>query len=384
MRTTSMDGEEPNERNQANLHRFSIGNALHQQYQAAMEEFAKESRLSVGGDGSFIELSLLNGMMKSQARGFPGLLKAYEIETEKLNKLYGDIEPRNWEMSMEEALKRKTLIENLMYDLGVSRIDERAEAPEREIYRFAYDYDGRKMVHDLFKERLSENRNLVVLFSGKTGGGKSYASLSIADFLVPSLHVGFEMESLVYDIPGFIQQVRTQEPGTAIIMDEAGIGAGSRDSMTKESKVLGKVIQSVRYLKHCTIFTLPNANFLDKQVRLLLDVIFDHTEHQKQGEFTPYVPEISEDGKDVKLEPFTIRNVVIRSVYFPLPRPALIKDYEAKRREHNMDQLMELQESLSPKKKEEKPQAEDGRGRNPNSQKNLIQNRRKEDEDHED
>ena len=84
----------------------------------------------------------------------------------------------------------------------------------------------------------------------------------------------------------------------------------------------------------------------------------------------PYIPVLSDDGKEVTLTPFTKGDNVIRTVYFPLPRPSLIKDYESKRNEHNMGQLNRLHDSLNPKAKER-----DGRGKNPNSMKNLIQNR---------
>lgn len=97
----------------------------------------------------------------------------------------------------------------------------------------------------------------------------------------------------------------------------------------------------------------------------MIDIVFEHVEQQRQGEFTPYRPELTDDGKDVQLIPYTIGDTVIRSLYFPLPRPSLIRDYEKKRKEHNMEQLNELQDSLKPKSET------DGRGKNPNSLKNL-------------
>ena len=357
------------DRTEADLHRIRIGQVIHDQYEAMKDEFTREMRMATDWTkGDFQEMGTFDGMIRAQLRPFPEIAKQYLEDTKKLNDAYGDPYRRGWQMQMVEAQARRELIENTTFDLGLTRTDERAEAPEREVYSFAYSYDGRKLIHDLFQERLRENRNLVVLFTGKTGGGKSYASLSIADFLTPSLHVGFEMQSLVYDIPSFIQRVRTQEPGTAIILDEAGISAGSRDALSRESKSLGKTIQSIRYLKHCTIFTLPNANFLDKQVRLLVDVVFDHVEQQKQGEFTPMIPVVSEDGKDVILHPFTIGRMVIRSVYFPLPRPSLIDDYEKTRKNHNMKQLADLESALRP---EEKIDRRSENGKNPNSIKNL-------------
>jgi hypothetical protein len=369
--------DEIEDRVEADLHRIRIGQVIHDQYEAMKEEFTHEMRIiTAWTKGDFQEMASFDQVIKAQCRPFPEILKRYTEETDKLNRRYGDPYIRGWQLSMQEAKERRELLENITFDLGLTRTDERAEAPERIVYSYAYQFDGRQLVADLFGKRLEENRNLVILFTGKVGGGKSYGSLSVADYLTPDLRVGYDLNSMVYSIEDFIQQVKTLPPGHVVIMDEAGITAGSRDTMTKESKALSKVIQSIRYLKHCSIFSLPNINFLDKNIRLMIDIVFEHVEQQKQGEFTPFRPELTDDGKDVQLIPYTIGDTVIRSVYFPLPRPSLIRDYEKKRREHNMTQLNELQDSLRPEEKKPRSDGTDGRGKNPNSLKNLIQNRR--------
>lgn len=358
---------------EADLHRIPIGSVIHGQYVLMNEEFSHEMQLSTSyTQGQFREMAIFEQMARSQARGFPEILKVYDESREKIDREYEEPYSRGWEMYIEEANRRKELLENLAYDLGLTRTDERTQAPERVTYSFAYQHDGRQLVYDLFRERLRENRNLVILFSGKVGGGKSYGSLSVADYLTPSMRVGYDLNSLVYGIPEFIEKVKTLPPGEVIIMDEAGVTAGSRDTMTRDSKVLSKVIQSIRYLQHCSIFSLPNINFLDKSIRLMIDIVFDHPAELRQGEFIPYVPVLSEDGKDVVMTPYVVRDTVIRTVYFPLPRPALIEDYEKKRRLHNMAQLNELQESISPKEES------DGRGKSPNSIRNLKPFRNKE------
>lgn len=358
---------------EADLHRIPINSVIHTQYILMNEEFAHEMQISNAFvQGQFVQMGLFEQMAKSQARGFPEILKAYNEARREIDHRYFEPAPRGWEMYLDEATKRKELIEGLVYDLGLTRTDERQEAPERVTYSYAYQFDGRQLVHDLFIKRLRENRNLVILFDGQVGGGKSYGSLSVADYLTPSMQVGYNLDSLVYSIPEFIQKVKTLPPGEVIIMDEAGITAGSRDTMTRDSKVLSKVIQSIRYLQHCTMFSLPNINFLDKSIRLMIDIVFDHPAELRQGEFVPYIPVLSDDGKDVVMNPYVIGDTVIRTVYFPLPRPSLIDEYEKKRRLHNMAQLNELQESISPKEES------DGRGKSPNSIRNLKPFRNKE------
>ena len=364
--------------NEADLHRIPINSVIFQQYIKMNEEFSYELRINGSfTKGQFPEMAIFEQMARAQSRGFSEILREYDSNVKNLNFNYGDPYLNHWEMNTEEAKQRKELLENLAYDLGLTRTDERPEPIKREIYSYSYDYDGRQLVHDLFRRRLRENRNLVVLFSGKVGGGKSYGSLSVADYLTPDMRTGYDLTSMVYSIEDFIEAVKTLPAGETIIMDEAGISAGNRDSMTKESKALGKVIQSIRYLQHCSIFSLPNINFLDKSIRLMIDVIFDHTEDQRQGEFSPYIPVLTDDGKDIQLIPFTKGKTVIASVYFPLPRPSLIEDYERKRRIHNMKQLNELQDTLIKKDKHNSTEEsmEDRRGKNPNSLRNLVQNK---------
>lgn len=368
--------------NEADLHRIPINSVIFQQYIKMNEEFSYELRINGSfTKGQFPEMAIFEQMARAQSRGFKDILNIYDSNVKNLNFNYGDPYLNHWEMNTEEAKQRKELLENLAYDLGLTRTDERPEPIKREVYSYTYDYDGRQLVHELFRRRLRENRNLVILFSGKVGGGKSYGSLSVADYLTPDMRTGYDLKSMVYSIEDFIEAVKTLPAGETIIMDEAGISAGNRDTMTKESKALGKVIQSIRYLQHCSIFSLPNINFLDKSIRLMIDIIFDHTEDQRQGEFSPYIPVLTDDGKDIQLVPFTKGKTIIRSVYFPLPRPSLIEDYERKRRTHNMRQLDDLQSTLIKKDRhtsnEEgiEDKADDRRGKNPNSLKNLVQNK---------
>jgi hypothetical protein len=360
-------GKKEEIRNEADLYRIAMGSLIRQKYEDMEYEFERWSQYNM--PMTYGAMQSLHSMARAQARGYPDLLKKYDEEVKELDKNKGSINERRWEMRPDEARERKELLENLLYDLGPTRMDERPEPSESVVYNHHYAVDGRQLVYDLFQTRLSENRNLVLLFTGQVGGGKSWGSLSVADYLTPSMKTGFSLEGLVFDIPSFIKHVRQGNPGDVIILDEAGVAAGSRDSLTKASKSLGKVIQSIRYLQYCTIFSVPNVNFLDRQIRLMVDLVFQHDENMKQGEFWVMIPKLTDDGKEVEYVRMKKGNNVIGSVFFPTPRPALVQDYEKKRREHNMEQLSDLQKDLEGDDRSES----DMRGKNPNSLKNLKQ-----------
>lgn len=353
-------------KDQGDLNRFAINTVLHQHYSEMLFEY--QHNLGFGGSikWDYPAMATFESVAKTQARGHPDLLEEYNSKTAELDKEYGAIEQRHWEMKSEEASKRKVLIENLMWDLGPTRIDERNRPQRPKAYDYSYSIDGRDIIYDTFQRRLKENRNLVVLFTGKVGGGKSWASVSTADYLAPSKTVSYDLQGLVFSIQDFISLVQNGKPGDVIILDEAGISASNKDALSKEVKTLGKVIQSIRYLQYCTVFTIPNINFLDKQVRLMVDLVFDHTEDHRQGEFDVKIPQLTEDGKDVEFVSARVNNRIVGSAYFPAPRPSIVKEYEEIRRRNNMAQLQQLRDDISPPKKED-----DGRGKNPNSLANL-------------
>jgi hypothetical protein len=78
---------------------------------------------------------------------------------------------------------------------------------------------------------------------------------------------------------------------------------------------------------------------------------------------------LSDDGKDVALKPIIYGGRIARTAFFPLPKPSLIQEYERIRKQHNLLQLAELQEGLE----DDKESKGSGRGKNPNSRKNLRQ-----------
>ncbi|OWP57376.1 MAG: hypothetical protein B2I17_01700 [Thermoplasmatales archaeon B_DKE] len=355
-----------------NLNRFSIGSALYVSYNRMQEEFVREQRICTRFmRGEYSAMQGLCSMAEAQARGHPELLKKFQDDLAAIRTKYGNKDYNQWSMVPAEASEVKTVLEGLLYDLGPSRIDERAQQPMPVVHDYGYRYDGRQLIWELFERRLKENRNLNIMFTGKVGGGKSYASLSIATYV----SYPFDLSHMVFRIPVFIQMTKTSQAGQVVILDEAGVSASNREALSKSVKALGEIIQSTRYMKLLTIYTVPNISFVDRQIRLLLDLVLDHDESMQQGEFAPGIPEVSEDGKSAEFRRMKYGGKIVGSVFFPLPPPSIVEAYEKMREVNNRAQLDELQEKLEPKKPEDSK-----RGRNPNSMKNLKQYRENEDE----
>jgi hypothetical protein len=355
------------DRPEGDLNRIQIGMNLNQQYELMREEYVRGLRVS-GSYSSFPypEMAALFSMAKAQSQ-YPEVLKIYLDKWEALNRIYGTPASRSWEFFLDEVEQRKDIIEEMLVGLGITRLDSRPPAPEVVRYDYGYRFDGRKLVHTFWKERERENRNLNIILSGKVGGGKYYASLSIANYL----NRYYDLSNVCYDITDFIDRVQNQPKGTVITLDEAGVSAGSKDAMSLASKSLSKTIQSTRYKQQVSIYCVPNLNYLDRTVRTMCDLVFTHEEGMLQGEFSVGIPELSEDGKDIVMTPVRVDHVTIKTVYFPLPPPLMVTEYERDRKEHNNKQLQELKDKLSPKPAPSEEPKESMRGKNPNSLKNL-------------
>jgi hypothetical protein len=349
------------ENEQGDLNRIPIGAALYQQYLLLQEEYSYALRICGHSTKyEYTEMRTMFSMASAQGQ-YPELMKSYLEKWDALNQRYGNPEQTGWEFRSSEAGERKKLLEEMLFNIGITRMDSRPQPPEIQRFDYGYRFDARVIIDSYWKQREKENRNLNIVCCGKVGGGKSYASLSVGNYL----NQNYNLENICYEVSEFIGRMQSQAKGTVIVLDEAGSAAGSRDSMTAASKSLSKTIQSTRYLQMVSIFNIPNLAFLDRQVKTMLDLVFTHEEEMRQGEFAVAVPDLTADGKDIEFHSIRYDSKIIKTVYFPLPPPYLISEYESLRRQHNLTQLSNLKEKLSPSVKE------DGRGKSPNSIKNL-------------
>lgn len=351
-----------------NLRPFAINSILHLKFGEMMGEF----EYNTGYFSEFMEsypiMKSFAIQLESQGRQFPDILEKYLKRKAEIDNRYGSYFDKTSEMKGKEAAERVRIISDFAGDLGIIRIDRRETNDVRHI-DFHYRSDGRVLLDSVFQKRLSENRNLNLLITGKVGGGKSYAGLSIGHFIDPK----FTLNNVVFSVTDLYKLLdkNPPEPGSVVLLDEAGIDASNLESMSTTSKALGTLLQTTRYLKLCMILTVPNLNFIVKQSRLLADFLLKHEEGQEVGEFSILEPMESEDSKDVDFIPYRTQNrngreQIIESVSFPLPPAFLTNEYEGIRKS-----VMESVRAKETSKLQKKFDAEDGRGKNINSLKNL-------------
>ncbi len=75
------------------------------------------------------------------------------------------------------------------------------------------------------RNRLRKNRNLIALFIGDTGSGKSLSSIRLAELVAPE----FSNDRIVFTVKDFLSLGNSDfKPGSAIVFNNAGLEINAR------------------------------------------------------------------------------------------------------------------------------------------------------------
>lgn len=121
----------------------------------------------------------------------------------------------------------------------------------------------------LLKYRAEQQRqSSCVIVTGKKGSGKSLLSLRLSE----CADKNFTLEHTVFSSEDLFALLDKGVPvGTCIVYDDAGIGSGAKDAMTRLNKKLGHIMQSIRTHRIILFITVPSWGLLDSQTRNLAD-----------------------------------------------------------------------------------------------------------------
>jgi predicted RNA-binding protein with RPS1 domain len=212
-------------------------------------------------------------------------------------------------------------------------------------------------IFDLPRIRLLNKRNVIMVFTGDPGSGKSYSGLFTAEYLSPD----FTAENVVFGFRPFLQKFKECKKGEWIVYEEAGAEFGARDAMTKGNKNFSRILQVYRFKQIPTIFNLPDLNMLDVNGRRMMNyhikserIDFRHSEGI--GKWYVIKPNDWEDEpKRYKVRVLDVKSRelgVIQEVRFPMASKKLLSEYEKMKKEY----FETLYDSIlkEPEKKEKK------------------------------
>lgn len=132
-------------------------------------------------------------------------------------------------------------------------------------------YDWESMVHFLDCVR-KQNDDSMILVDGPEGAGKSTLLFHLAHALDETWH---PETGLIIDYDDW-EEVYSLEPGKTFILDEGGDLLFSRNSQTRESKLLVRMFQMSRIYNHTLLVACPNIHWVDLYIRSHRALIYGH------------------------------------------------------------------------------------------------------------
>jgi len=208
------------------------------------------------------------------------------------------------------------------------------------------------------------NQHYMAALVGPEGSGKSWTSLKIAELIDPT----FDADRVMFDPHEFMTQLTAwkdagETRGKMIVVDEAGVGIGSRSWYDKDQIQLNKVLQVIRSENMGMLFTLPRLSELDSQTRGRLRAMIK-MDDMKPGKYADvnylrWFPARDERSKVYRKYPIVSdggKTKKVRRLRFGPPSPELVEAYEARKDafqtklyEDTTDQIGDGDESISEK-----------------------------------
>ncbi len=122
------------------------------------------------------------------------------------------------------------------------------------------------------RNRITNNKNFLCIFSGQTGGGKSWSAVSIAEQLDPD----FTIERCVFYARDLLKLINSGKlkKGSVIVWDECSVDAGNRDWQSAVNKLINHLFTTFRRENLIIFFTTPYSDFVDSSLRKLFHAEF--------------------------------------------------------------------------------------------------------------
>jgi len=115
------------------------------------------------------------------------------------------------------------------------------------------------------KEKIvKKDKDLVWIFDGDEGSGKSTFAFQIAKYLDPS----FNIERVCMNPSEFIHMINKADKGQVVVYDEAYTGLSSRGTLSEINNLLVSMMMEMRQKNLIVFIVLPTFFLLDKYVAL--------------------------------------------------------------------------------------------------------------------
>lgn len=129
-------------------------------------------------------------------------------------------------------------------------------------------------LHDLYDRRVRGDQDIVVIWDDyhqRRGTGKTTGCIQLAAGFDRTPE-GFTKEKACIEPQELVEAYTEQPKGSALLMDEAEIGASNRKAMTNVNQALRKIVATGRVEEKYVILNAPSMNFIDLHLRSMATV----------------------------------------------------------------------------------------------------------------
>lgn len=204
--------------------------------------------------------------------------------------------------------------------------------------------------------RIGNNKNVIVATTGPTGSGKSLNDLRKAEIIYErKFNSKFPIENCCFSVAELMKRISsgTLKKGEVIILEEAGVNAGSADWQNKIVKMFNYVLQAFRSMNIILFMNLPVLTMLSKQARQLV-----HMHMETQGinfsdgtvNIKPLYHQLNQHSGKSYWKYLKVRQgkraVKVQRMTFSLPSAELREKYEAKKAKFLADMTTDFTKDL--------------------------------------
>lgn len=198
----------------------------------------------------------------------------------------------------------------------------------------------RGFLQSYIQRRIELNKNMLAVFLGSTGSGKSYAAMKLGEILDDR----FNVDRVVFSANEFLGLLNGKplRKGSVVMWDEVGVGLNSKQWYSKFNQIINYVLQVFRRRNLIVLFTTPDFGFIDSDTRKLLHGYFITRGINPENKLcyvkfyelqsNPLVGKIYHKflrGNQKGIRP-------VSQIAFGLPSEQLIKDYEKKKKDFDV------------------------------------------------
>ena len=139
-------------------------------------------------------------------------------------------------------------------------------------------------------------KNVLVIFVGPVGEGKSYSALKCAETIMKAQGKTFDVKKNVFfNTAEFVDNLKEEkfQPGDCIVLEEVGVEHSNRNWYDKTQQLFNHILQTFRNKNLCVFMTTPDYSFIDSQARKLTQGVFEiksRTKKYVKGSFKLLMP----------------------------------------------------------------------------------------------